>query len=71
MTARVGVTRRQLSEIVCRPLFPPRPNLITLDCQVRVRCPSVWFDVFRQQSIESIERISVAPLWMKVSRKAP
>jgi hypothetical protein len=33
--------------------------------------PCAWPNVLCQQSIENIQRMSIAPLWMEMSQKAP
>ena len=52
-------------------MFPTRANLIALTAQMGITRPYTWPNVLRQQSIENIQRMSIAPFWMEVSPKAP
>jgi len=52
-------------------IVPGEANLIVLNVQMGITRPCAWQNVLRQQSIENIQRMSIAPFWMEVSPKTP
>src|SRR5205823_5008495 len=61
---------RQCAKGISRPPFPARLNLMPLNVQMGIGRPFAGPNALRQQSVENVQRISIAPFRMAVSPKA-